>query len=224
MLVSTRIVSGAQLYEIAIEAAKIYKTPKVNAVIVHSLFAASDIVIIKQQGRWAQVSFSLEGKQIKGWIKRDRLQAVSKADRGKALAITTEKIDKTRLKSSEIRPHNVFSADNVYGVKVIDTDLTCVKVAKTAFISGCLMNIDLEISGPSTASSVAVMCKGEFELKIKDRIKHLWQEKIIRTPLKEGVGAARVELAVIPLLEKNVTNISMQSHQCRLDRVFSASN
>jgi len=66
-----------------------------------------------------------------------------------------------------------------------------------------------------------VSCKAEFELSFKGtQNKQVWQQKNIRTPLKKGKGAARIQLALMPVIEKSADAISVLSYQCRLEKIL----
>ena len=84
-----------------------------------------------------------------------------------------------------------------------------------------MLDIDLEVKGPSSSALVEVSCKAEFELNFNDSLsRQLWEQKKIRTPLKQGKGAARLQLAVLPMLEQSVSSINVLSYQCRLEKIL----
>jgi len=210
---------ATQLYEIEVEKIIIYQGPSEKQPVIHALYEASDIELLKLKGAWAKVSFKYTDKIIVGWVKKNAL-LVKK---------TPQAINQELSKKSNALPKttgaSAFFYENDFGAKVISYDLACVKFTNTHYISGCVANIDVDIKGPVEGNSVTIMCKAEFEMGFeKTKPKQVWEQKVIRTPIKEGIGAVRMQLAVIPLLEKQVTDITMQSHQCRLESVLTTSS
>jgi|GEM_PF-2639501 len=206
---------AATLYEIEVEKVKLYKGPSEKHSVVDSLYQASNIEILKQQGPWAQISFNNAGKVIVGWVLKNRLTVANTSQ----TAVKLTENSNTAVKDQ--KDSDAFFYENDYGAKVIGYDVDCVNLADTQYISGCVANFDLDVKGPVEGDSVTIMCKAEFEMGFESlKPKLIWEQKVIRTPLKKGVGAVRVQLAVIPLLEKQVINITMQSHQCRLESVI----
>jgi len=214
-LVGANSTWAAKLYEIEVEKVNLYKGPSEKHSVIDSFYQASNIEILKQQGSWAQISFKNADKVVVGWVLKKQLSVTSNPQ----VAAKLSENSNTAVKDQ--RDSDAFFSENDFGAKVIGYDLDCINLADTQYISGCVANFDLDVKGPVEGDSVTIMCKAEFEMEFETlKPKLTWEQKLIRTPLKKGVGAARVHLAVIPLLEKQVINITMQSHQCRLESVL----
>jgi len=214
-LLSANSIWAAKLYEIEVDKVKLYKGPSEKRSVVDSFYQASNIEILKQQGSWAQISFKNADKVVVGWVLKNQLSVARSSQ------VAAKLSDNSNTAVKEPKDSDAFFSENDFGAKVIGYDLDCVNVADTQYISGCVANFDLDVKGPVEGDSVTIMCKAEFEMGFETlKSKLTWEQKVIRTPLKKGIGAVRVHLAVIPLLEKQVINITMQSHQCRLESVL----
>ncbi|MCJ8337193.1 MAG: SH3 domain-containing protein [Pseudomonadales bacterium] len=209
-LLLNNIATASQLYAIEVQPVNIYQEPSVDAKVLHSLYKADHIQVLQLQGKWAEVKFRDTDQDIVGWVEKTKL-ALELAEPSTAVASAVEE-----------NPQKVdFFVENQFFAKSVNSDLHCVKSTDKKSIKGCVLDIDLEVKGPSSSALVEVSCKAEFELNFSDSLsRQLWEQKNIRTPLKQGKGAARLQLAVLPMLEQSVSSINVLSYQCRLEKIL----
>ena len=201
---------AAQYYSIEVQPVKIYQRPSSDGIIVHSLYKADHIQVLQLQSKWAKIKFRAAGEDIIGWVEKIKIFP----QRQKAASAAASEVVKDRRVVD-------FFIENQYAAKAINSDLHCVKTADQKSINGCVLDIDLEVRGPATSNLVEVSCKAEFELSfIGANSKQVWQQKNIRTPLKKGQGAARMQLALLPMIEQSAESITVLSYQCRLEKIL----
>ncbi len=202
--------AAGQFYAIEVQPVKIYQRPGADSIVIHSLYKANHIQVLQLQSKWAKIKFRTAGKDIVGWVEKTKI-----------FAEPQNAVVDPATEVTEIRPVVDFFIENQYAAKALNSDLHCVKTADQKSINGCVLDIDLEVKGPENSNLVEVSCKAEFELSFKGtQNKQVWQQKNIRTPLKKGKGAARIQLALMPVIEKSADAISVLSYQCRLEKIL----
>ncbi|MGB1239535.1 MAG: hypothetical protein ACPG4U_15050 [Pseudomonadales bacterium] len=196
---------NAQRYLVEVPPAGLFAQPSENAAKVVTFYRASDIDILEIREKWAQVSFTHEGERVTGWLLKTRLQLQQAPQIG---ATKQQKNAQNQLKTSSA------------SVKAINSDLHCIESAAVQ-LEGCVVDVDVEIKADQHARYAQVSCRVEFELIYSDLSRERREiSKRLRTPLKAGVGAARVQLALLPLSDKKMNKINKIAHSCDLEDVL----
>ncbi len=200
------------LYKIEVETVAIHQQPSVESNVVHRLYFAENIQLLKIQNKWVKIRFQSQDGEIEGWI--------TKTD----LKIQHQTSDDAAIYGVIDSPEDVIPASwdlRKFKVKAISGDIYCNRSKDKKSISGCVVEIDLEIKATDKANAAQVSCDAQLETLAVDGSKKLRvEQKKIRTPLKKGMGAARMQLAVIPLKDKQVKAIKLSSYQCQLTALF----
>ena len=146
------------------------------------------VLFIKQKGDWANIFFlHPDGRQVEGWIY--------------ALYIQPESVD---------RQVNV-----PVKAEAIGAHLKCLPNAEKTGVSSCMLDIDFTVTGPLNEDAAEVRCESEVLLHLNTgEVQPLQEAGRIRTPLKEGVGAARMQLIVFPLSKEPVEKVTVVDYRC----------
>lgn len=146
------------------------------------------VLFIKQEGDWANI-FLLhpDGRQVEGWIY--------------AVYIQPESVDR--------------QADIAVKAESIGAHLKCLSNAEKTGVSSCMLDIDFTVTGPLNEDAAEVRCESEVLLHMgSGEVQPLQEAGRIRTPLKKGVGAARMQLIVFPLSKESVEKVTVVDYRC----------
>ncbi|WP_293267787.1 SH3 domain-containing protein [Neptunomonas sp.] len=148
----------------------------------------AQVLVIKKQGDWANIFFlHSNGSQIEGWMHNTFLQQESESRQ-----------EDIAMKAESIGAH-----------------LKCLPNAKKNGVSSCMLDIDFTVMGPLSESAAEVRCESEVLLHLSNGEAQPIQEAgRIRTPLKQGVGAARMQLMVFPLTKVMVEKVTVVDYRC----------
>lgn len=196
------------LFKIDIKPVVIYAQADSNSEHIKTLYQASDIEIISLDEKWAKVSILIEQEKIIGWVDKVFLKS-------QETKIGTQN-------STKLEVMNIALDDEIqelYIVKSSKSKLQCVETEQSNNINGCFVYIDLELKGDVDSSFADVSCAVKFEVS-SNSTKIITQHKKVRTPLKEGVGAVRLQIAMIPLFEREVSAINLLSYSCRVEKIY----
>ncbi len=209
-----QLLLAAAVYKIDVQPVNIYLEPRTNSEIVHSLYQAENIKVLQLRGKWAQVQLKINTKTVLGWV--DKLSLSTQLVQQELTNSVLNQYQATQGKLSETK-----LATNNYGAKAVNSGLYCTKSNNKALVNGCVVDIDVEVIGPVEAGSARVSCQAEFEITlVTGELKQVWEQKKILTPMKKGEGAARIQIAILPLAINSVKLITLVSYQCRLEKLF----
>lgn len=146
------------------------------------------VLFIKQQGDWANIFFiHPDGRQVEGWIYASYIQSES-INRQEGAAIKAESIG---------------------------AHLKCLPNAEKKGVSSCTLDIDFTVTGPLDVDAAIVRCESEVLLSLDNGdSKPLQEAGLIRTPLKKGAGAARMQLIVFPLTKEVIEKVTVVDYRC----------
>ncbi len=196
------------LYKIEVDTVAIHQQPSVESSVVHRLYSAENIQLLKIHNKWVKIRFDTEMGEIEGWTTKTDLK-VQQALPDKLLV--SDVIEST-VKSAPA----TFDLSK-FKVSAINGDIYCNRSKNKQSVSGCVVEIDIDISATNKAKLAEVTCEAKLETaQLDGNKKHHTEQKVIRTPLKKGKGAARMQLAVIPLKDTLVKTIKLTSYQCQI--------
>jgi hypothetical protein len=212
------IVNAQEFFKIDIKPVSIHMQASYESKVLHSLYSAKFLKVMSLQGKWVKVEFTLDGKGVIGWVEKSNIQVQAPVTR--AIVHEPKNILVKGTNNREASTKGGFFDQQAHKVKVIGNEMHCTYVSDKKLVTGCVLDIDVEVNGPKKAKLAEISCKAEFELKLLDgQTKSAWETKRVRTPLKNEIGAARLQLAILPLYEKVVQAINVQSYQCRLEKI-----
>lgn len=213
-------VHAQSLYEIAVEKIAIYEQPNTQSKVVNRLYQASDVQLLTVQSKWVEVRFQHQGRDIVGWIDKKHLSFKKSLLDSPQHSELNQSVKEQPINPSAEGQQATIDLEK-YSARAINADIYCSKILKTKQVSGCVVDVDVEIKGSLTASVARVVCEAGLVMQLADdSVKERRQRKAIRTPLKKGEGAARVQLAVIPLIDAQVHAVKLQSYQCQLQNLL----
>jgi len=196
------------LFKIDIKPVYIFSEADNKSEKIESLYQASDISIISLNDKWANISFLIGKDTVVGWVEKIYLQSQD---------MVPELKDNSASDVMDITLDSTTQELNI--VKSSKTKLQCVKNQEGNSITGCFVYIDLELKGAVDSEFANVSCSVKFEVSTTST-KIITQEKKVRTPLKEGTGAVRLQVAMIPLFEKEVSAINLLSYHCTVEKMY----
>jgi len=196
------------LFKIDIKPVYIFSEADSKSEKIKALYQADDIHVISLNDKWANVSFLIGTETVAGWVEKIYLQSQVNE---------TELENDTTLDVMDIAIDN--TAKELSIEKSSKSELQCVETKEGNNINGCFVYIDLELKGAADLHFADVSCAVKFEVS-SSSTKIITQEKKVRTPLKEGMGAVRLQVAMIPLFEKEVSAINLLSYHCTVEKMF----
>jgi uncharacterized protein YgiM (DUF1202 family) len=146
------------------------------------------ILLIKTEGDWANIFFiHSDGRKVEGWIHRDFI-APDESVRQENSRVTAQ------AQSAHIQCQDDESVEQ---------------------ISTCLLDIDITVSGPENDEAAAVLCESELVYTTSEGVTIPAQESgKIRTPLKNGTGAARMQMMIFPSAQQSVKSVTVVDFRC----------
>lgn len=211
------LVQAEQKYKIEVSPVAVRNEPSKDAKVILSLYQANNVEILELAGKWAKVNIEKDANIVTGWVEKTDLKLP----------------EKNYTQISQSPDYNVVHQDDSqqlhsekllqkgYKAWAISSDLHCINEKKNATVTGCVIDVDLEATGPEDAQSIEVSCKAVFDMLLIDESKRShWLKKTIRTPLKQGKGAARVQMTVLPVLDTQLKNVEVTSYECQLEKIL----
>jgi hypothetical protein len=146
------------------------------------------VLFIKQEGDWVNISFSHpDGRQIEGWMHA----AYLKPD-------VEEKQKAVPLQAKALGAH-----------------LECLPNTDNIGVGSCMLSIDLSVSGALDHDAAVIRCESEVLLYLEGgEVQSMQEVGRIRTPLKKGAGAARMQLMVFPVTTLTVDKMTVGDYRC----------
>jgi hypothetical protein len=201
-------VNADDSFKIDIKPVAIYAQADNASELVKTLYQANNIEVISLNEKWAKVSLIVEQEKIIGWVEK--------------IYLKSQESEVDTDNSAKLEVMDIALDDEIqelYIVKSSTSKLQCVETEQSNNINGCFVYIDLELKGAVDSRFADVSCAAKFEVSsISTKI--ITQEKKVRTPLKEGVGAVRLQIAMMPLFEREVSSINLLSYTCRVEKMY----
>ncbi len=146
------------------------------------------VLLIKKEGDWANIFFiHPDGRKLEGWL------------HGKFIQPLEQKLQENSVLKTE----------------VLGAHLACQPNAENNGVGSCLLDIDLTVNGPTTIEAAEVHCESEVLISFNSGENNPIQESgRIRTPLKNGVGAARMQIVIFPVTTGVVERINVVDYRC----------
>lgn len=195
------------MYQIEVDKVAIYQQPSIDSKVIHSLYTVENIQLLQIHNKWAKIQFVSDGEEVEGWVAKAHL----KLQQDQALEETVIAQEKQVSSESETFDLTKFNA------KAINGDIYCNRSKDKKKVNGCVINIGIEIKAARKASLAEVACQANIDtLSVDGEKKQRIENKVLRTPLKKGEGAAQMQLAVIPLANQLVQSIELKAYDCQL--------
>ena len=146
------------------------------------------VLLIKKEGDWANIFFiHPDGRKLEGWL------------HGKFIQPLEEKLQQNAVVKTE----------------VLGAHLACQPNAENTGVGSCLLDIDLTLKGPQNIEATEVHCESEVLLNFSGNLtKPIQESGRIRTPLKNGVGAARMQIVIFPVSKDVIEEINIIDYRC----------
>lgn len=177
-------------YRVIDEPINVRTGPGTNNKMIAQVYKGENVLFIKQQGDWANIFFlHPDGRKVEGWIHSKFIKKEADAVQSNSPVVA----------------------------EAIGANLDCATNKNRKGISGCLLDIDLTVTGPFGKDSVSVRCESEMLMELSNgQVKPVQETGRIRTPLKSGAGAARMQLMVFPLIKGDyfIENLSVVDYRC----------
>ncbi|SFG95067.1 SH3 domain-containing protein [Neptunomonas qingdaonensis] len=188
LLMSSSFVSALDFYRVNDEPINVRSGPGKKFPTLAQAKKGEQVLFIKQEGDWANIFFiHPDGRQVEGWIY--------------AIYIQPESVDR--------------QVDTVVKAESIGAHLKCLPNAEKTGVSSCMLDIDFTVTGPLNEDAAQVRCESEVLLHLANGdVQPLQEAGRIRTPLKKGVGAARMQLIVFPLSKESVEKVTVVDYRC----------
>lgn len=181
-------VSALDYYRVTDEPINIRSGPGTTFPALLKAKKGEQVLFIKKQGDWANIFFlHSDGRQIEGWMHVAYLKQESESRQ-----------EDTVIKADSIGAH-----------------LKCLPNAQKSGVSSCMLDIDFTVTGPISETAAEVRCESEVLLHLDGGdVQPLQEAGRIRTPLKKGLGAARMQLMVFPLTKVMVEKVTVVDYRC----------
>lgn len=188
LFMSSSSVSALDFYRVNDEHVNIRTGPDKKFPTLIQAKKDEQVLFIKQEGDWANIFFlEPDGRQVEGWIYAIYVQPESLGRQEDAA-----------IKAESIGAH-----------------LKCLPNAEKTGVSSCMLDIDFTVTGPLNEDAAEVRCESDILLHLDSGdVQSLQEAGRIRTPLKKGVGAARMQLIVFPLSGESVEKVTMVDYRC----------
>lgn len=187
MIVASFQARALEFYKVIDEPINIRSGPGVSFERLAQAKKNEQVLLIKKQGDWANIFFiHPDGRKVEGWIHSDFISPDA----------------------------DVRQADTELKASAIGAQLNCLPNAESTGIGSCLLNIDLTVVGPLTTDTVAVVCESELLMHISNETYPLQESGRIRTPLKQGSGAARMQIIVLPSNQQPIDKVTLVDYRC----------
>lgn len=177
-------------YLVTAEPINVRSGPGTQNRMIAQVYKGEHVLFIKQEGDWANIFFlHPDGRKVEGWIHSKFIQKEAEA----------------------------VQSDSPVVAEAISANLDCATNENKPGISSCLLDIDLTVTGPLDKDSADVRCESEMLMQLSDnQLKPVQETGRIRTPLKNGAGAARMQLMVFPLIkgDYHIENLSVVDYRC----------
>ena len=146
------------------------------------------ILFIKAEGDWANIFFlHPDGRKVEGWIHRDFIAPD----------------ESVRQEESPV----IAQAQSAH--------IQCQDDEQLEQISTCILDIDITVDGPAENEAAAILCESELIYTTTEGTAMPAQESgKIRTPLKAGSGAARMQLMIFPSIHQSVKSVTVVDYRC----------
>jgi hypothetical protein len=211
LLLSCLLINTSQaqtLYKIDVNTVAIYQQPTIESEVVQRLYFAENIQLLQIHNKWVKIRFQSQGSEIEGWVTKTDLKLQQKTSTDIAINDVVASSDKSDSQTLDL---------SKFKVSAINGDIYCNRSKDKKSIIGCVVEIDIEIKATKKANTAQVACAAYLDtVQVDGNTKQRIEHKKIRTPIKKGVGAARMQLAVIPLKDKQVKSIKLSSFKCEL--------
>lgn len=181
-------VSALDYYRVTDEPINVRSGPGTKFSVLLKAKKGEQVLLIKKQEDWANIFFlHSDGRQVEGWMHADYLQRESESRQ-----------ENTTVKADSIGAH-----------------LKCLPNAQKSGVSSCMLDIDFTVTGPRSETAAEIRCESEVLLHLKGgEVQPLQEAGRIRTPIKKGVGAARMQLMVFPLTKVTVEKVTVVDYRC----------
>ncbi|SIS59767.1 SH3 domain-containing protein [Neptunomonas antarctica] len=179
-----------EYYRVTDEPINIRVGPGTNFKMLAQARKGEKVLFLKQDGDWVNISFlHPDGRKVQGWMHAAYL---------KPEAGTEEKLENVPVLAKALGAH-----------------LECLPNTNNVGVGSCMLNLDLSVSGPLDHDAAEIRCESELLLYLESgEVKPLQEVGRIRTPLKEGVGAARIQLMVFPVTTSTVEKVTVVDYHC----------
>jgi uncharacterized protein YgiM (DUF1202 family) len=177
-----------EYYVVIDEPINVRSGPGTNNQVVTKVHKNEQVLVIKTENDWANIFFMKpDGRKLEGWIHRDFIAPD----------------ESVRQQESPV----IAQARSVH--------IQCQDDEALEQIKTCLLDIDITVNGPENSDAAAILCESELIYTTQDDKPMPAQESgKIRTPLKHGTGAARMQLMIFPSLHKSVKSVTIVDYRC----------
>jgi len=185
------------LYQVNAAPVNVRRGPVVQHPVVFQLLKGSQVQLLSRDEPWVEISLLADDSR-KGWM------------HGRYLS-------RQKLESSVELP-NQPTAAGAAQLAVVASQLHCVNLPDSQKLGGCLVYIDVALNGLANTDVGVVSCRADIALLAESGEEfEQRREKSLRTPLKEGSGAARLEMLVLAQPAGEVTSMKLLEHRCQLE-------
>ncbi|QLE97386.1 SH3 domain-containing protein [Neptunomonas phycophila] len=188
LLLAGSCVHALEYYTVIDEPINVRTGPGTQNKAIAQAHKNEQVLLIKKEGDWANIFFvHPDGRKIEGWMHADFIKPDAAV----------------RQENTPVTAHASYA------------HMECQEDAEKEVIATCLLDIDISIAGPQDAEAVSVLCESEMLYNVKDGEALPVQESgNIRTPLKHGEGAARMQLVIFPSAKQPVSSVTVVDYRC----------
>jgi len=188
LLLAVGYAQALEYYIVVDEPINVRIGPGTNHKMIAQVGKNEQVLLIKKEGDWANIFFMhLDGRKVEGWMHSDFIRPDASV----------------RQAAAPVTAHATYA------------QMECKEDDEKQVIASCFMDIDISIVGPEEVDAVAVLCESEMLYSVKDGESLPVQESgKIRTPLKHGEGAARMQLVIFPSAKQPVDSVTVVDYRC----------
>lgn len=211
LLSSTAALAETDRYQVSGSSVNVRSGPGTHYRILFKAQPNEAVVVSEEKAGWANLTFVQRSpSDTQGWIHKDFLSPV------------VSEVSEAPVESTAVSPDVVGTTE---AKQATATDLTtetlgayldCLPNNEANGVGSCMLDIDLNVAGGDGLTAVEVRCEAEFDafLRSGEQLR-MTEVGRIRTPVKDGVGAARMQLMVFPLVKERIESISLADYQCQ---------
>lgn len=183
------MVAGAQEYVVTDEPINVRSGPGTNYAVKFQLHKNAIVEAMRIQNSWVDVRYRKEGGEQRGWMHVNFL--------------------------SPAEPKVVEPSVDVIALK-----LNCLPTGDSEqHVEGCLLDLDLAITAPDRFEAANVSCNSILTLHSGSSREQIEEVGHIRTPIKNGQGAARMQLMIFPQRDYPVSEVTLNEYHCEIKAV-----
>lgn len=204
LLSSTAALAEPAQYQVSGSSVNVRSGPGTHYRILFKAQPDEAVVISEEKAGWANLTFIQRSPaKTQGWIHKD------------FLAPATAELSPPPISAEASETAVSEPADSRLTTETLGAYLDCLPNNEATGVGSCMLDIDLNVAGGDGLTAVEVRCEAEFDafLRSGEQLR-MTEVGRIRTPVKDGVGAARMQLMVFPLVKERIESITLADYQC----------